>query len=555
MKLPAGKKWFTWTRLAGLVVTVAMLLLVFRQIGSTAFLEALKQTQPVWVLAGLAAYGLAIWLASLRWHLALRLTDRAIHLTASSRLFLIGHFFYVVLFGAAGGDLAKSVAYGRYYRFRIPEVIAAAPLDRVLGVGGNLILGAIVGAIAVGSGGFEGIGSLNLHYPGIGSLSAMLAAVLAVAAVLFLWRPQGENFWAQTLRALRSGVARLFVTPSVAIPGTLFAFLSIATLSAVFAFNLRAVSQTALPWPRLLWTFPVITLISSIPITFAGTGLREAAALLFLGFYGVPPGECVAAALLTLGEKLAWGMIGAAVLWKEESLRERHGGGHLPRSVSIVIPTLNEADALPETIRCARANPEVIELIVVDGGSCDKTCQIAEEAGCRVFTTGPSRGGQMRLGASKATGDVVMLLYAGAWLPPHAAHAVLNCLRDDTVVGGGFWKRFHHTPLLLLGSRSKCALRLLLGRRIAGDQAMFVRRQILEQIGGIPDQPLMEDFELCRRLRKTGRLALADATIIASARHFKRLGVLRAYARICRATLSYHLSAPPRGLERLPERE
>ena len=140
MNLLAGKRWFTWPRLACLAVTGIILFLIFRQVGSASFLKALSQTRPVWVVLALLAYGLAIWLASLRWHLALRLTDRAIHLSASSRLFLIGHFFYVVLFGAAGGDLAKSVAYARYYRFRIPEVVAAAPLDRALGLGGNIIL-------------------------------------------------------------------------------------------------------------------------------------------------------------------------------------------------------------------------------------------------------------------------------------------------------------------------------------------------------------------------------------------------------------------------------
>src|SRR5437016_1262278 len=153
MDLLSGKRWFTWPRFACLVVTGIILFLIFRQIGSTAFLGALRQTQPLWVVLALLAYGLAIWLVSLRWHLALHLTDRAIHLSASSRLFLIGHFFYVVLFGAAGGDLAKSAVYARYYRFGIPEVVAAAPLDRVFGFGGNVLLACVIAAITIMNGG------------------------------------------------------------------------------------------------------------------------------------------------------------------------------------------------------------------------------------------------------------------------------------------------------------------------------------------------------------------------------------------------------------------
>jgi hypothetical protein len=161
----------------------------------------------------------------------------------------------------------------------------------------------------------------------------------------------------------------------------------------------------------------------------------------------------------------------------------------------------------------------------------------------------------MRRGAAEAKGEVVLFLYADTWLPSKAGHAVLNCLRDGTVVGGGFWKKFQHPPWLLLGARCKCALRLLLGRRVAGDQAIFARRQTLEQIGGVPDQPWMVDFELCRRLRKAGRLALADATLTTSARHFHKLGILRAGARIFYLALRYRLGAQPCELKKLYERE
>src|SRR5881296_1200105 len=217
-------------------------------------------------------------------------------------------------------------------------------------------------------------------------------------------------------------------------------------------------------------------------------------------------------------------------------------------SLSVVIPTLNEAMELAETVRRAQANAELGEIIVVDGGSSDGTWELASRLGCRALKGPRSRGGQMRLGAEQAKGDVVMLLHADTWLPPDAGQAAVNCLRDASVVAGGFFKVFRETSWFARGSRARCALRLWLGGRILGDQAMFIRRESLEQIGGVPDMELMEEFELCRRLRKIGRLALAEATVTTSARRFERLGVLRTYWRMGWVTLRYRLGASPREL-------
>src|SRR6266540_1792112 len=169
-----------------------------------------------------------------------------------------------------------------------------------------------------------------------------------------------------------------------------------------------------------------------------------------------------------------------------------------PPNISIVIPTLNETAELPETLRRVRAIPEVCEIIVVDGGSHDATCQLAAESGCTVLTAPAGRGGQLRLGASRA----------------------------------------------------RCGLRLWLGGRILGDQAIFIRREVLDRIGGVPDVPLMEDVELCRRMRRVGRLALADATVVTSTRRFRKLGVLRTYWRMWTVGVRYRLGTTPEELRR-----
>jgi rSAM/selenodomain-associated transferase 2 len=221
----------------------------------------------------------------------------------------------------------------------------------------------------------------------------------------------------------------------------------------------------------------------------------------------------------------------------------------------VVIPAVNEAGELPETLRRLKAIPEVTEIILVDGGSRDETVAVAREYDCVVLESPAGRGRQMRLGAAQATCDIVLMVHADTWLPPDAGHALLRCLRDPVVVGGGFWKVFREYPHpILYGSRWKCAVRLIGGRRIAGDQGLFIRRDSLEKIGGVPDMELMEEFRLCQELRRIGRLALADATISTSARRFAKFGAIRTYWLMWLVTWKYRLGTPPEELKKVYER-
>jgi hypothetical protein len=101
----------------------------------------------------------------------------------------------------------------------------------------------------------------------------------------------------------------------------------------------------------------------------------------------------------------------------------------------------------------------------------------------------------------------------------------------------------------------KCALRFFLLRLVLGDQALFVRRDVLAAIGGVPDVPLMEEFVLCRALRARGRLALADTTVRTSARRFVQQGAWRTCARMIRVSLQHWLGTPPETLRRIYERD
>jgi GT2 family glycosyltransferase len=139
-------------------------------------------------------------------------------------------------------------------------------------------------------------------------------------------------------------------------------------------------------------------------------------------------------------------------------------------------------------------------------------------------------------------------VHADTWVEPEAGAALLRCLRDPLVVGGGCWKRFRDGTWVMRGSRFRCWLRLWWNGRVLGDQAMFVRREVLKEVGGVPRQPLLEELELCRRLRRVGRLALAGTAVSTSARRFREHGVWRTWWLMGRIWRDYRRGVSPEEL-------
>lgn len=221
-------------------------------------------------------------------------------------------------------------------------------------------------------------------------------------------------------------------------------------------------------------------------------------------------------------------------------------------TVSVVIPTLNEAHALPATLAAIGPGAEVI---VSDGGSFDATVAMACAAGARVIEGSPGRGRQLAAGIAASSAEALLLVHADTWLPPNALAAVLAALESHDVVGGGFQKRFRDGPALLRwgdGFRSRLFFRMT--GRLFGDQAIFARRNALEAAGGMPDWPLMEDLELCRRLRTQGRLVLLPEVVLTSGRRFSERGLWRTWWRMGRVLTGHALGARPETLARLYRR-
>ncbi|MCH7989936.1 MAG: TIGR04283 family arsenosugar biosynthesis glycosyltransferase [Planctomycetes bacterium] len=196
----------------------------------------------------------------------------------------------------------------------------------------------------------------------------------------------------------------------------------------------------------------------------------------------------------------------------------------MPR-ISIIIPTLNEADRIAEVIEQTRKLGDC-EIIVVDGNSSDETLKAAESADI-LLTAPQGRATQQNAAAKAASGDVLLFLHADCRLEPGSLEAVSKSLQDERIVGGCFRQTIDAAGLRYRLVESGNALRVKLCKWAYGDQGIFVRREVFEQLGGFPELRLMEDLFFMKTLKKAGRFVLLDARIHVSPRRWQHKGVLR----------------------------
>jgi rSAM/selenodomain-associated transferase 2 len=227
------------------------------------------------------------------------------------------------------------------------------------------------------------------------------------------------------------------------------------------------------------------------------------------------------------------------------------GGARL----SIVIPTLDEAPGIGATLDAlaplvARGH----EVIVVDGGSRDATVALARRSGATVLRAPRGRASQMNAGAARARHEVLLFLHADNRLPADADRIVLEGLAtsgrtwgrfDVAIAGRSFWLG---VIAWFMNHRSR------LTGIATGDQAMFVRRDAFEHVGGFPAIALMEDIELSRRLKRLSPPLCLAARTITSGRRWETRGVRRTILAMWRLRLAYFLGADPEQLRRAYER-
>jgi len=197
-------------------------------------------------------------------------------------------------------------------------------------------------------------------------------------------------------------------------------------------------------------------------------------------------------------------------------------------SVSVIIPTLNEESCLAESLRRLREQ-QPREIIVVDGGSTDATCQLARsvsEGTDLLLHSPPGRAGQMNLGSTHATGDFLLFLHADCRLEPGALAAAEHCLRGRGVVAGCFQMTVTAPGLFYRLIEAAATARVRLTGLAYGDQGLFLRRETFERLGGFPPLPLLEDLYFTMQMRTRGRVAVAQKRIFVSPRRWQRTGIV-----------------------------
>lgn len=218
----------------------------------------------------------------------------------------------------------------------------------------------------------------------------------------------------------------------------------------------------------------------------------------------------------------------------------------IPARISIVIPALNEAAGIAQTLRPLQPlRARGHQVIVADGGSADETVSLARPLADDVIASAPGRARQQNAGAQAATGDVLLFLHADTLLPPDADRLVI----DGLAASGRGWGRFDvrlsgRHPLLRVVERMM-SLRSRATGIATGDQAIFVRRDWFRRAGGFPQVPLMEDVALSKALRRMGPPLCLRQRVRTSSRRWEERGVLRTILLMWRLRAAYALGADP----------
>ena len=219
-------------------------------------------------------------------------------------------------------------------------------------------------------------------------------------------------------------------------------------------------------------------------------------------------------------------------------------------SISVIMPVLNEEERIGAAIRRLRGS-SVEEVIVVDGGSDDRTVEIARAMGAVVLGEAANRGRQQNAGAERAAGKILLFLHSDTTLPRGFADQVRATLAKPGVSAGAFRFRLDAARWDLRLVERAVALRCRLFRLPYGDQAIFVSAEVFERAGRFAELPVMEDFDLVRRLRKLGRVELADGEAVTSARRWIREGLWRVTWTHQLCILGYYLRVSPERFLRL----
>lgn len=204
--------------------------------------------------------------------------------------------------------------------------------------------------------------------------------------------------------------------------------------------------------------------------------------------------------------------------------------------LSIIIPTLNEADYLPATVRSMKENAVSggpYEIIIADTGSTDGSQEMAFALGLKLVRCVkplPGRASAVNQGAASATGDVLLFLDADTSLPEGYDESLEEALMNYEVAGGAFEFTLDGDEFGLRVVEILNRIRYRVRQRYYGDQGVFVRADVFRKIGGFPERRLLETAYFCNAVKKVGKLKLIKKRITTSPRRFLAGGIYRVLA-------------------------
>ena len=218
-------------------------------------------------------------------------------------------------------------------------------------------------------------------------------------------------------------------------------------------------------------------------------------------------------------------------------------------SISVIIPTRNEAENIEGLLRYLHHLDSALEIIVADAGSTDKTVEKAKRLS-KVIQSAKGRGVQMNEGAKVARGDVLWFIHADCYPHPDSIQAMKQALANEEIVGGGFEYALHHPGFRFrvvefLSNRKNRLLKWLFG-----DMGIFVRREVFVQMGGYSEIPLMEDMDFSQRLKHHGKIVILRQRMKTSARRWIEEGYVLNSLRSWLFQSAWALGASPATLAR-----
>lgn len=212
--------------------------------------------------------------------------------------------------------------------------------------------------------------------------------------------------------------------------------------------------------------------------------------------------------------------------------------------ISIIIPLYNEETALLKQKDHFASLCKMAELIFVDGGSDDKTAALASSCG-RLVKARKNRAAQMNAGACLAQGDVLLFLHADTILLASSLGTIMAAMEKHALIGGCLTQVLDEPGLLFRWIAFTGNVRAKVSKIFYGDQAIFVRRNVFEAMGGFPEVSICEDILFTKTLRKLGRTDILPLPVLCSARRWKKQGIWRTFFLNARITTALALGIHP----------